>query len=334
MSDFNPPLPPYPYAPPAPPYGVAMPMTIGQILDRVFRLLRANVKPFLAVGLLPIGVLAVFEGVIFGALFFAGILPHPPPHPDPAAIAWIVVPVYLVFLPVLCLMYGLYYGASTHAALQADEGMRVSTRDAFRDGWSRLGRYTWLLILRSLIISGPILVLAVVVGGGILVATRGGSADSGSLALFLLVPLGILGYIGFFVYAVLMMLRLSLAFTACVHEGIPAGLAVRRSGVLTRGAKGRIFLVALVIYAIGSAAFMAIYAIGMMAFAVGMFAGAGSLDHASPVTIGAAVVLGLAILGLIFVWSALQMAAYSITFAVIYRDQCLRTGGLTPVPAQ
>lgn len=334
MSEFNPPLPPYPYAPPAPPYGAAMPMTIGQILDRVFRLLRANVKPFLAVGLLPIGVLAVFEGVFFGALFFAGVLPHPPPHPDPAAIAWIVVPVYLLFLPVMLLMYGLYYGASTHAALQADEGIRVSTRDAFRDGWSRLGRYTWLLILRSLIISGPILVLVVVIGGGILLATRGGSADSGSLALFLLIPLGILGYIGFFVYAVLMMLRLSLAFTACVHEGIPAGLAVRRSGVLTRGAKGRIFLVALVIYAIGSAAFMAIYAIGMMAFAVGMVAGAGGMDHPSPLMIGLAVVFGLVMLGLVFVWAALQMAAYSNAFAVIYRDQCLRTGGLTPVPAQ
>jgi hypothetical protein len=190
------------------------------------------------------------------------------------------------------------------------------------------------LILRSLIISGPILVLAVVVGGGILLATRGGSTDSGSLALFLLIPLGILGYIGFFVYAVLMMLRLSLAFTACVHEGIPASQAIRRSGVLTRGAKGRIFLVSLVMYAIGSAALMVLYAIGMVAVAVGMVAGAGGMDHPSPLMIGVGGVFGLMMLGLVFVWWALQMAAYSTAFAVIYRDQCLRTSGLTPAPAQ
>jgi hypothetical protein len=51
-------------------------------------------------------------------------------------------------------------------------------------------------------------------------------------------------------------------------------------------------------------------------------------------TITLAAIAGIVILALIFLWSALLMAAYSIAFAVIYRDQCLRKDGLLPAPAQ
>ena len=340
MSELNPPLPPYPPAPGMPPFGHVSPMTFGQILDRIFRLTRANIRPFLAIGIFPIVVAIGFEAVIFGVLFLAGFFAHFPahPNPDPTVALWIIVPFFLLFIPIMFVVYGLYYGASTYTAVQADHAMKVTAGEAFRHAWSRLGRYIWLYVLRSLIIALPIMAAVLVIGIGALLLvylTSNQSLNNPSpAALFFLIPLGILFYIGTFVYVILMSLRYSLAFPASTHENITASQALKRSGKLTNGAKRRIFLVALVIYAIGYAAMMIVYAVGMVLFAIGALAVGGHVQAHLVLTIILAVLAGIVILALIFLWSALLMAAYSIAFAVIYRDQCLRKDSPLPAPAQ
>jgi hypothetical protein len=335
VSQPNPPLPPYPPLPGFSPYGIVAGMTFGQILDRIFRLTRANIRPFLVIGIFPIFVGVAFEAVLFGGLFLAGAFHRPPIMEDPTAALWIAIPVFLIFIPIMFVVYGLYYGASTYAAVQADHDIKVNVGEAFRHAWSRLGRYIWLYVLRSLIIALPIAVIALVIGVGALLLglmPLNGS-DPNPAALFFLIPLGILFYIGAFVYAILMSLRFSLAFPACIHEDISAGQALKRSGKLTNGAKGRIFLVALVIYAISYAAAMIFYAVGGIMFAIGAIAVGGNPQAHLALTITLAVIGGIVILILIFLWAALLMAAYSIGFAVLYRDQCLRKDGLLPAPA-
>ncbi len=345
MSDFNPPLPPYPLAPPAPPAGYVFPMTFGQILDRIFRLVRSHLRPFLAIGVFPFSVVIVFEAVFFGGLFFAGVFKHPPAQPNVAAMLSIVVPVGLLFIPAMFVMYGLYYGASTYAAVQADNNLYVTSGEAFRHAWSKLGRYVWLMVLRSLIVAIPIFVVALAVGvGGLLLGLFAKGANPNPAALFFLIPLLILFYLGAIVYAILMSLRLSLAFPACVREDLTAMQAIKRSGVLTNGAKERIFLVLLIIYAISYAFVMVLYVVGLFAFAIAAIAHAsfnvwvhgGTLaagvltgpEHATSwVTIALAVIGVLVVLALVFLWSAVLMAAYSTAFAVFYRDQSLRKQG-------
>ena len=334
MSDFNPPLPPYPPTPALPPSGYVFPMSFGQILDRIFRLVRSHLRPFLAIGMFPIGVMfAIFVAIIV-ALYLGGVFVRPPAQPSAAAILWIAVPADLLFIPVMFVMYGLFYGASTYAALQADHDVEVTAGEAFSHAWSKLGRYVWLMVLRSLIVSIPIVLVALAVGvGGLMLGLfpKGGNPDPA--ALFFLIPLFILFYLGAIVYAILMSLRLSLAFPACVHENITAMQSIKRSGVLTHGAKGRIFLVLLVIYAISYVAIMILYVVGLFAFAIAAFAGAAS--HASltsPTTIALAVAGGLAVIVVVLVLSAILMAAYSVAFAVFYRDQCLRNQGPPPMP--
>jgi hypothetical protein len=342
MSEVNPPLPPYPPAPGAAPYGLsvpytAWPMTFGQILDRIFRLVRSHWKPLVAIGMLPMGFLFVFEGGFFGALYLAGVFKTPPAQPNAAVLLSTVFPAALLFIPVMILMYGLYYGASGYASVQADNGLNVTAAEALRHAWSRIGRYTWLVVLRGLIISIPIFALfAVIAVGGLLVTlvTKGNvSSNASTGALFLLIPLGILLYAGGAVYAVIMTLRLSLAFPACVHENLTAGQAIKRSGVLTHGAKGRIFLVLLIIYAISYAAIMVMYAAGLFIFAIAAFAGAGNMQHLSPLTIAMIAVAGVAVLAVFLLWMALLMAGYSTAYAVFYRDQRLRKEGPPPAPA-
>lgn len=336
MSDSSFPNPPYPPAFSATypaMQGPIFPMTFGQILDRISRLMRSHWKTFTAIGVLPIGVLIVFYALFFGALYMAGVFKHPPAPPNVAVMLEIVLPLGLLFIPVMFLMYGLYYGASSYATVSADHDLNVTAGESLRHAWSKIGRYSWLMILRSLIIVLPILILGVVIGvGGFLVglASKGGNASAA--ALFLFIPLVVLFYLCAAVYAVIMSLRLSLAFAASVEEDITAWQAIKRSGKLTHGAKGRLFLVLLIIYAISYAAVMVLYFASFILFAIGALAFHGSPDWTSPATIAIAVVAGIAVLALMLLWTALLLAAYSTAFAVFYRDQRLRQEGPPPMP--
>jgi hypothetical protein len=335
MSDPNPPLPPYPLHSAAAPLG-PIPMTFGQILDRIFRLMRSHLKPFLAISVLPIAFIIAFEAAFFGVLALAGVFHRPAPQQYSPAMLWAVVPIYIAFLPVMILVYGTYYGASTFAALEADTGTHVTALEAIRHAWSRVGRYTWLIVLKGLIVALPILVcvLAVVIGSLLfgLVPAVTSNTNASAAALFLLIPLAILLYTGAIVYAIIMSLRLSLAFPACVHENITAMQAIKRSGLLTSGAKGRIFLVELVIYAISYAFVFVLYIVGIIA--IGALAGVGHIDPVSPLAICLYVIGGILALVLIFLWSGALMAAYTTSFAVFYRDQCLRKDGALAAPMQ
>ena len=334
MSDFNPPLPPYPQTPASPPYGHVFPLTFGQILDRIFRLVRSHLRPFLAIGVFPIGVLFAFYAAFFGGLYLAGVFKQPQAQPNIAVMLSVVLPLSLLFIPAMFVMYGLYYGASTYAAVQADNNVNITVGEAFSHAWGKLGRYVWLMVLRSLIVAIPIFLVALAVGvGGLILGLIPKGGNPNPAALFFLIPLVILFYLGAIVYAVLMSLRLSLAFPACVQENLTAMQAIKRSGVLTHGAKGRIFLILLVIYAISYVAVMILYAVGLFAFAIAALAGAGHANLTSPITIALAVAGVLVLLALVLLWSAALMAAYSIAFAVFYRDQCLRMQGPPPMPA-
>jgi MFS family permease len=330
MNDSNPPTP---SASPVSPYGPIFFMTFGQILDRIFRLMRSHWKTFTAIGILPMGVAFVFYAAFFAALFLAGVFKHSPAQPNTALILETVLPLSLLFIPVMLILYGLFYGASTYATLRADHDFTVAAGEALRHAWSRIGRYVWLMVLRSLIIAIPIFALAIAIAiGALLLGLIHQGATLNPAALFFLVPLIVLFYLGVIVYAIFMSLRLSLAFAASVQEDITAWQAIKRSGKLTHGAKGRIFLVLLIIYVIGYAVAMVLYFVGFFVFAIGALATGGHINWTSPATITLAALAGIVVLALIVVWTALLLAAYSTAFAVFYRDQRLRKEGPPPMP--
>ena len=312
---------------PTPP---AMPMTFGQILDRIWRLLKSAWRPFIGIGLFPFGLFLLLYAAFFAAMFLAGVFPHPPAHPNVNAMVFTLLPMYLLMLAVMLPAYGMYYGSSTYAALHADRGQQATTAQSFRHAWTNLGRYTWLMFLRSLIVAGPILVGVALIGIGALVVTLTSNGNPSPGLLFLLFPLGVLLYLCGLVWAVLMSLRYALAFPACLHENLTATQALKRSAQLTQGAKGRIFLVALIIYAISYAGIMVLYIVFAIVAAIVGLAGAGSWDHMGPAAYILLGILGLVVLAFLLVYAALLMAAYSIAFAVQYRDQCLRVDPQPP----
>ena len=309
------------------------PMTISQILDRTFRLLRSNFWRLIGIAAAPCA-LILFIVLAMEAVVFAPIIAQWP-HPTPDAMLRPHMPAVFTLLFVIvsilsAAIFGIYVAATCHASTQADYGIKVTFRQAYGMAWNRLGRHTWLLFwiyLRSLF---PVLAIYILLacGIGLLALTK----TTPTLIAFLLFP-ALLLLIPAFVYGILQMLRLSLAFPACVEEGLTARASIEQSMRLTQGAKGRIFLVALIIYAILYAAMMAVELIVMLLGSIGVFAAAGlhiqSFNPWGYIAIGFA---GLVLAGLMVLWMSLTYAALTTALSVIYHDQRLRHDAPPPMP--
>jgi hypothetical protein len=135
------------------------------------------------------------------------------------------------------------------------------------------------------------------------------------------------------IYQVIMFLRYAVAFPACVIEDLSPLKALARSVALTRGGRGRIFLVLLVLYA---ATYALIMVAEMVLFMVGGIAAlAFSALHIhlnSTALILVAVPCGLLLLAIVFVMMAASYAAYATALCVLYCDQRVRHERLLPPP--
>jgi hypothetical protein len=312
------------------------PPTFGQILDRVFQLMRANWRLFVGIALVPAAGIIAYYSVVF-AVFFPVVKPlilQQPPHFSLMTMVWFFAAIFFGYLLMLAI-YALYEPAAVYAALEANTGTRVTFGKAWTAAWRKAGRYLWLAILRALIVLLPILVFAAVIVGtvGLSIARAMGSNP---YATMLIPPLFMLLYLGAMVYAVLVILRLVLAGPACVAEDVNAWNGIRRSNQLTYGTKGRIFLLALLMYAIAYAVFlvveMAIFFLGAIAAIVGIALHL-AIAPWGYIGIGVAVVV---FLSAYLLWMACIAGAYSTLFAVVYHDQRLRLEGVAaqaPAPA-
>ncbi len=320
---------PVPYVHPA------GPKTIGQILDRTYRLTRAHFGSLVGIGAVPSALIVLAVAAMEAVLIAPTIAQWPqPPTPEtllrPYASA-IFIPVFIA-LTLLCLaVSSIYMAAASHASTQADYGVKVTVRQAYELALNRGGLHVWLMVWIYLRAFLPILVVELAMFGGAALLMQGKTAPNP--AVFLLFPLGILLLFAACVYSILVALRLSLAFPACVEEGLTARAAITRSSQLTQGAKGRIFLVMLVLYAILYAIILALELVAMLVAAIGFLAAAALQIHFtapwSYIGIGVAAIFALALLVLI---TALTYAAMTTALAVLYHDQRLRKDGLVPAP--
>jgi membrane-anchored glycerophosphoryl diester phosphodiesterase (GDPDase) len=317
-------------APASLPPSIPIPMTFGQILDRIYRLMRANFKLFIGIAAVPAGVMIPITALFF-AIAFVPVIAHPQSPPNPGAVFGLMVPAILVTMLLSLVVFALYLAASIHAASQAHLGLKITFGEAYAVAWKRCGRYLWLMFLGYLIACAPILVaeLVIAVPMGLLSMNKATPPP----VFFLMIPLVMLLFIGAIVYGVIMAMRLSLAFPASIAEDLTAWAAIRRSGQLTQGAKGRIFLVFLVIYALAYAAEMVVGIVLMVVLMVGaLIVAALHIQLASVVGVIGAGVAAVFLLGFLFLWMALIWSAFSTAFAVIYHDQRLRIDGPPPAP--
>jgi hypothetical protein len=315
-------------------YPAHSPKTFGQILDRVFRLLRANFK-------LLVGLAAVPPVVLFALLALVGApvllptlsaLPKTPSPQQVLQLALTGVPLMIFVLAVYWLFFALYFAATSYAAVRADQGVRVTFRESYSFAWNHAGRYFLLLFIIYAICFFPALIVQLVMFAGLgLTALNKTQPNPFLIALF---PLESALQMAVLVAGFIVALRFSLAFPASVIEDLTAWQAIKRSGILTRGAKGRIFLVLLVIYAATYLAILLLMCGAAVVGAIGFFVWSGMHLHLSTPAIWIlAVLAGVAFLSLMVLFMACAWAGYTTALAVLYNDQRMRIDGAPPTIA-
>jgi hypothetical protein len=312
------------------------PMTFGQILDRTYRLIRAKFWLLVGIAAVPSALLILVIGSIDAAIWIPMIKQWPRPPSPEMILAYftpaILIPVVVIFILLSIGIAAIYAAAAFYAATQADSGVKVTFSQAYGLAWAHAGRHLWLLVLLYLYACLPL----VLVEGTFALVTFRFALTRATLtpATFLLIGLGALLYIAALVYMILVGLRLSLAFPACVAEGLAAVPAIKRSFHLTQGAKGRIFLVILVVYAIIYAVLIVAELAAIIVGAIGTFiAVALHLHLAPPWSYIALAFLGICVLvaGILFI--SLTYAGLTTALAVLYHDQRRRKDGpLTALP--
>lgn len=305
------------------------PHGVPDLLSRIGWIMRGQWRTFLKMALGPVAAVVCVYAVLFGGMAAAGMLhPNPQTPPNPAQVLW-MIPGFLVGYAVLLGAYALFEAAVTRAAVEANRGNRMSAGEAYALVRPHVLRMVGLMLMRFLYILLPCFAAGIAIGIGTILFRIGGNANPGWM--FLLWPLLAVVIAGSFVWAVWMMLRLALAVPICVMEDAGVMQSMHRSAELTRGGKGRIFVVFLVVYLAGLAGIFAAEIAGLLL--VGIGGGLGALLHAGKTLTMVAMGAGFAgFMALLLALIALQWASYGAAYAVLYDDQRLRLDG-TAQPA-
>jgi hypothetical protein len=295
------------------------PFTLGEILDRTAQLYRRHFLLFAGVAAAPTGVLvAVFAacGVLLGTVSVAA---RSTMSAD-AITGLIVIGVLLVGLPVGLGATVVSHAALTHTAVHTHMGRPQTMREAFKSVWPRFWRYLGLLILQ-VVLAGliPGAAAAAIVS---ILAYFGFRAGNGTVTDVGTGVLAILVVMAAFVYIVWRALGYSMAMAVCVVEDKLAMESLSRSVKLSRGTRGRIFVMALLVWAISIVLSFVTYIPMVIVLAVVTAVGHGAA-YAAITTVVAEILQAL----LNFALQMLVTPVYMTALVLFYFDQRIRTEG-------
>ncbi|MGH9599528.1 MAG: DUF7544 domain-containing protein [Terracidiphilus sp.] len=293
------------------------PSTLSEILDRTVQIYRQRFLVFVGIAAVPTAaVLVPVCGLVLVAVWLGASITHLARNTETALLAGVGI---LVVAPVWSAVTALATAAMNDAASRGYvSGERVTIRGAYKEAWRRGWRYVGLYVLEGLLVwVAPIVVwiLLAVGGAAASVAMRGAGTDA---------LLGIGAFVaaaGLIGYAIWMLLRLSLAFAASVVEEVGVMAALKRSAALSKGTKGRIFL----LYLLGTVLYyLLMIAVTIpMTIVLALIPGVNGPQHAQTM---AAIVLAV-VYGTVFAAQVLIRPVYAIALVLFYYDQRIRQEG-------
>lgn len=227
------------------------PLTLGEILDRTAQLYRSHFLLFAGIAAVYSGALLVLSLLELGLqeLLRVAHMAHP--------LVWVSYSATGISLLLAFIFAGAAVAANNRAVGWLHVGQPATIRSAYTSILPRLGRYVWLMTITAIVVWLPIVILyaayfLILLRFNQRNAAAAQAAAGGPSVLFfgiatavfllLLIPIGI--------YTILQGLRYALAVPACVMEDIKARPAIRRSISLSKGSRGRIFLLALLVVAV------------------------------------------------------------------------------------
>jgi hypothetical protein len=225
------------------------PLSLGEILDRTAQLYRSNFLVFAGIFSIYAGVALVLNLIQIGV----GVLVEK--GQSAPKISWPLVTAELVEWIFLVLLLGAAIAAINRVVSWVHLGETASIRGAYASTLPRFGRYLWLMTVTGLrawlpfaLAYGGFLLFwfLYVVPKRILVHPKSGVDERVLLVVVVTLGCFLLIFLAF-VYGLLMTLRYALAMPACVIEDLEAREAIRRSIELSKGARGRIFVLFLLI---------------------------------------------------------------------------------------
>jgi hypothetical protein len=317
------------------------PSTLGEILDRTIQLYRSRFLLYLGISLVPTAVVVIPACGIVLFLAWVGSINAGSDATAASGVAGFILLaiIGLVAAPVLIAVFALTLAAMPYAASRDYLGEKTTIREAYKSVWRQGWRYAWLLILEGFIVwAAPIAVWIALVATSAGLAAVAHLSGAGGGALFGLATF--LAFAALAAYFVWMLLRLSLAFPACVVEQIPATRALKRSFALSMGTKGRIFLLYLLVGVLNWILSMGVTV--PLTIVMTLLPGANDPKNAST----AGVVLLVVIYAAAFAIQALTRPIYGIALTLFYYDQRIRQEGfdiewmmqragmVAPAPAQ
>ena len=295
------------------------PMSLGEILDRTAQLYRRNFWVFAGVGALPIGTMVAI-GMLGGFGAVIAVVAARGAMPANAMTGLALVVFLLVAIPVYIAAFVFSVAGLTQAAVSANRGEKPSIRGALRSVRPGFWRYLGLLVLQCAfagLIPGAI-AAAVAIPLFYLVAHSGVGIAAGAaigFAVFLVIAaaVGTMVWLG---------LSYSMGLAACVVEQKPAWDSLQRSWKLSRGARGRIFVLFLLVAALAGVLSMIAYIPFLIIVTVTAVAGKG-VQNATAGIITAELVNFL----MQFIVQTLLAPVSWIALVLFYFDQRIRTEG-------
>jgi len=224
------------------------PLTLGEILDRTAELYRANFLLLAGISSVYAGILLVLSLAQIGVL--RGLVAM---HMNDYVIVATIIGVVVLWLAIF-VTGGVAVAANTRAVGWLHLGEPASIGEAYRAVLPRTGRYLWLMTITYFLAWFPCVLLYGAYAAFLVsyVRPKGAAAHPAAVVdqqavmvlggativfVFLLVCFGI--------YGIIMSLRYSLGVPACTVENLKARAAIRRSIELSKGSRGRIFMLGL-----------------------------------------------------------------------------------------
>ena len=294
------------------------PSTLSEILDQTIQMYRRRFLVFAGLAAAP------YVAVLFPVCIFL-LLGWWLGNQDSAFLKSTGFPLMvvlgaLVSAPVWIAVTALSTGAINHAAARRYFGDGITIRGAWKEAWARKWSYTGLFVLEILLIwVAPFLVWLLVFAGGAAIAALWRGTGLGTSVL--LGVGAVVLVIGLVAYGLWMLLRLALAFPACVVEQIGVTDALRRGPSLGRGTKGRIFLLYLLGWILNYLLSLTVMVpLTIVMALIPALQGAKHAQTAAALTVLAGYGMGIAA-------QALTKPVYTIAFVLFYFDQRIRNEG-------
>ncbi len=296
------------------------PLTLGEILDRTAQLYRRNFLLFAGVAAIPTGAMLLAAMPIGAVIAIFGILTVKRGGTPSFLTIGLIAGIVFLFIPVAVAVTVLSQAALTGASINTHMGRKPTIRAALKSVWPRFWTYFGLLLLQGIFSALiPGVIAAAVLGLlAYLISQAGGNVVTSAVSGFLMFVVVAVA----FVYIVWRALGYAMAMAACIVEEKPALDSLQRSVALSKGARGRIFVMFLLVWALATIVSIVGYIPTTILMALATSIGHGAQSAAFVIV--CAEVFNVLVN---FTLQTLITPVYIIALVLLYYDQRIRLEG-------